>query len=190
MKHNPMRIVSRVLSAVALLFAGTTISEAQTDPLSDWLRVYDPSGNIYAEVSVLESQEVAGQIYYIDDPNLIDLAQFGNYTALIEPGGNPNTGPFSDSFGIASVSGGLYLAFSSDTDVGGDPFGIDAPIKLFETGGIYDATMYLSPQLRTAGYTAAFWSDTEQHGVPDAGATIGLLGLALTGLGLLRKKVV
>ena len=69
-----------------------------------------------------------------------DLAQAGNPTNLIEPGGNPVTGPFSDIFGVAIVNGVFFLALSSDNEVT-EPFSPVGTIFAVETGaGPYNAS--------------------------------------------------
>ena len=170
-----------VAGVVALLSPVFTAS-GQPSPLSDWLRVYDPLGNIVQQVQATEQDELnngPGWIYPILVPGLIDPTQFGNPTQVIE-----SDGTTSDVFGIANTAGGFFLAFSSDTETAPVPYG-PFPKQVPETGLPIDATMYLDPGLQAQGYTAKFWSDAE---VPDGGATAGLLGIALAGIMSLRRK--
>lgn len=158
---------------------------AQTSPVSDWMKVWDGSGQLVTSITVTEADEIRngpGFIYQIDNVLVpVDVSQFGNYGVLEE-----QPGVYSDIFGIANIGSDYHLSFSSDVDGVPFPYG-PAHIVLPETGIPVDVTMYLSPALRANGWTAQFWSDTE--GVPDAGATAGLLGLALMGLGLLRRSI-
>ena len=129
------------------------------DPNSDCMLVFDGTGALVASTTVAEAVEDPNAVYTV--PGIaIDPAQFGNATTLIEAGSNSATGPFSDIFGVASTGGGLFLAFSSDNEVT-TPFGSQGAIFLQETiAGPYDATMYLDPMLRAAGWTAQFSSTT------------------------------
>jgi hypothetical protein len=148
-------------------------------PLSDSLIVYDPTGAVYASVSVPEGVEDPNQIYFIDIQGLVDANQFGNPTNLIEPGVQPTW--YSDIFGIANVGlAYIVLGFSGDTETVPSPYAPVGTIFLVETGsGNFDATGYLAPGLRDQGYTAVFHSDT----VPEPGTSMllasGLLGIAL-----------
>lgn len=172
-------------SAVCVSLTTLTFSTfAQSSPVSDWLKVWDGHGNLVAEVQATEADEIANgssHIYSISSSLVpVDSSQFGNYTSVQEPG---STG-LSDIFGVAHSGTDYYLAFQSDTD--SSALGVPAnKITVQETSSPVDATMYLSPSLRDAGYTAQFFSDVES--VPDAGTTAGLLSLGLMGLGLLRK---
>jgi len=153
---------------------------AAAAPLSDSLIVYDPTGAVYASVSVTDDVEDPGQIYYIDIPGLTDDLQFGNGTTLIEPGVQPTW--YSDIFGVADMNlGHFVLGFSSDTDTVPSQYGSQGTIFLVETWpGNFDATGYLAPGLRDQGYTAVFHSDAA---VPEPGTSMllasGLLGIAL-----------
>jgi hypothetical protein len=86
------------------------------------------------------------------------------------------------------------VAFVSDPDqslLTGDSFPGFGTIttRLPEDQDSYDATSYLGITVGAVElfpYTATFTSDRE---VPDSGTTLSLLGLAVTGLALLRRKL-
>jgi hypothetical protein len=171
------------------VLANGQISES---PLSDIMTVYAPDGSIFAQIGATEADEVTngpGFIYFL--PNVaVDPSQFGNYTMFYEQGGNPTDGPWSDIFGIAT--GGpddLNLAFASDVDNVPFPYASlaeDAYAIVEENPGVpYDMTMYLSPDLREAGYTATFVSDANV--VPEP-STFLLLGAGFVGVGLFRRR--
>ena len=184
------RVVRRLVRAVGLLFVAVaavlcTYGPGFTAPLppgvSDSLTVFDPTGSIFAQVTATEADEITngpGQVYIIPMAGLVDSTQFGNATTLFESG-NPSFS--SDIFGIASlVAGcldpnGLCLGFSSDTETLPQPFGT-FPINLPEGNGVFDATMYLTPDFQAQGFTAQFVSDSEVPAPPS---------LVLLGLGVL-----
>lgn len=176
--------LARIVAVVAYLAIACVAAPAAAIPvngLSDGMFVLDPNGNIFASMTNTEADEVANGpafIYSIFDPTLIDPAQFGHATVLIEPDGTD-----SDIFGVASVAGGLLLSYSSDVEglpahYGGDPNFIYLPEG---PGGFYDATKYLSTALQAQGFQAVFYSDPE---VPEPStlvlAAFGLIGLAVS----------
>ncbi|MCU1275102.1 MAG: hypothetical protein JWO48_2533 [Bryobacterales bacterium] len=163
-----------------VLLASCSVS-AVADTLSDSLTVYAPDGSVFAAIGVAELVEDANQIYFIDIPDLVDTSQFGNATALLEPG----TGTFSDVFGVASTQGSLFLGFTSDTETVPAAFGGAAGIELLEDRPQFDATMYLARQLRDAGYTATFVSDISE--VPEP-SSVALLVAGLLGYVALRRR--
>ena len=164
----------------------TAVMPLYADPISDRLEVYDKDSNVKYSVSVLESEEVSGQVYAIGVPNLADPSKFGSYSLVIDA----STGKISDVFGVAnSPDGNFYLAFISYTEpvpaVDWPPAG---PVYIENTGGPFDATTYLHSDLLAQGYTAAFYSDPAGE-IPEPAPMLllgsGLLGLAVYG----RKKV-
>ena len=161
---------------------------------SDVLTVYDPAGAVYAQVFAFGNEE-ANNTYYFDPAAVpVDSTQFGSYTTLLESDGVT----WSDTFGIATVGGREVLAFISDPQTATAPPpplpGLTFielqdrvapspepdPDSLFLTIP-YNATRYLSPDLRNLGYTADFRSDVAR--VPES-TTLSLLGLGLIGLGM------
>jgi len=183
MANTAVKKMQRLVGVGALALAALP---AMAGSISDRLTVYKPDGSVYASVWVDEVNEDPNQFYYINDASLIDPAEFGNATALIEPGGNPTNGPFSDIFGIFSdLTSNFFLGFQSDGDPGVQ-FGPDgAAIFLTEVDGAsYDATRYLAPNLLTLGYTATF----EVGNIPEPGS-LALLGLGTLALSAYRRTV-
>jgi hypothetical protein len=100
----------------------------------------------------------------------------GNPTVLTEGSGA------SDIFGVYTGFGNYYLGFESDDET---PIPLIEPPRTYPEGnGLFDATIYLAPGLRDAGYTATFWSDPE---APEPG-TLALLGLGIVGLAFRRRR--
>ena len=176
-----------VLMACALGLA----APAWADTVSDYLAVRDANGNVVYSVSVTESLEDPNEIYFINVPGLVNVAQFGNATTLCEgfTHCSPTDGFYSDIYGIASINGDLFLAFNSDSETAPAAYGSQGAIFLPEgNGGIFDATQYLDPSLVAQGYTAQFFSDSDNK-IPEPG-TMTLLGTGLLGaIGSLRKRL-
>ncbi len=187
--------VSLLVLALGLLpaFAGAL--------LSDSLTVFNPAGAIFAQIQLFEDGSLVctggcaqtgpgdigedpNSLYYLTDTSLVDPAQFGNPTQLLEAGGTS----FSDIFGVATFDAGttFVFGFASDTDSSPALLAGSAPITLPEGNGLFDATMYLNPRLSKIGYTAQFFSDPE---VPEPGTLGMLLGgaLSLSALALLKR---
>jgi hypothetical protein len=190
MKTILRQILGMLLLLSLLLLLPLTAGANPVDPISDWLRVYDRSGNILYGVSITESQEDINKVYYINVPGLVDLSQFQNPTVLHKASG-PLKGQAADIFGVGVINyglpgGGFFLAFASDSETAPayqNP--TNALINFVKTQEIWDATMYLAPDLRTQGWTAEFY--TTLYVAPLPGAML-LLGSGLLGLAVLRKK--
>ncbi len=172
-----------LMGAVALLVFIAMRATAQS--ASDGIEVFNPAGALVASVYADDANESAGAVYSIKTPDLANPNPPGP-TVLIEPGGNLQTGPFSDIFGIP---GGQipFLSFSSDEDPLGSPFGTSGVTFLVEDQEFYDMTQYLNPNLASEGWTARFFSDRETT-VPDTGSTALLLSITVAGLALFRRK--
>lgn len=208
-----MNIKFMVVLGASLAVSGTAFSalskdasgwdvRSQEDPPflgSDYLRVYNPQGGIFAEKSVTDAEEISNPdfLFYIDNPTLANSSMFGSYTAVLGP-----TGQLDDVFGVAHI-GTDYQLFFISAFPGGDPaeqFGGPHPFTVQGTDGPFDATKYLAANLVSEGYTAQFYSTPQNGGgggggggggddVPDGGASLGLLGLGLAGLLTVRRKV-
>jgi hypothetical protein len=172
-------------AAAALLALGAASSaSAGAVKVSDQLLVLDGNGAFVDEVLAFEPGEDPNQIFTIDPAVVaIDPSQFGNPTNLVEKDGS-----FSDIFGICNCGGQLMLAFNSDSEAAPAAFAGVGSIFLPEHKGWYDATMYLDPSLRAAGWTAKFASDVE---VPEPSTwAMMILGLGALGVALRRRSAV
>jgi hypothetical protein len=178
--------VLTLLITGGLAHAGTPpVSDATT--ISDSLKIYNPDGSLDTadSVFVTEGQEADnGPQFIYTTPIAIDSTQFGNPIVLAEPGVNPNDG-YSDIVGIASINGGEFLSFASDTDTQLVNFG-NFPNTIPETGAPINVTKYLSPSLQDAGYTAFFTSDAAPE---PAGWALMLVGFGALGFLMRRTKI-
>lgn len=170
---------------------------------SDILQVYDSHGNSVCDASAQEQREDGDHVYYLyyfdcltlqSLGGVVNTGQFGNYTALMDPGGT-----ISDVFGIADI-GTTFLGFhipdyvfGFTSDGGGEQASTSDFYKsggsvttLAEgSGGPFDATKYLPQYLQCEGWTATFSSDSE---VPEP-TSVGLAcGLGVLGLAAWRRR--
>ena len=171
--------------AAAALLMIPSISQAI--PMRDGIVVRTAGGDVVAEKWATEAEILAAGptgLFYIDMVGLVDLSQFELYTAVYEPGGNGTTGPWSDIFGVAQVSGDYYLGFMSGP--GSASIADGAAFTIEELPGGMDMTMYLSPGMRQDNFTATFYSSAPEA-APDTGGTLALLGLGLGSVLLSRR---
>lgn len=166
---------------------------------SDVLQVFDNHGNPVCNATANEQREDGDQVYYLHYfdcltlqslGGVVNTAQFGNYTQLMDPNGTR-----SDVFGIANI-GSKYLpmyVFGFTSDGSGEQASTSDFYKsggLVTTlnegnGGPFDATKYLPQYLQCEGWTATFTSDSE---APEPASTGLATGLAMLGLAVWRRR--
>lgn len=182
-----------IISAGALVLAA--LPAVAQSPQSDQIIVRGEtifSNPVATEAD--ESQNGNSFLYFDNNFTFVNASAFGHPTEIFSGG----TG--SDIFGVANVGTAanpiFRLAFMSNVEGGLD---LTAAQKFFgdqsgwinggaETGGTYDVARYLDPNCSTCNGT--FQSDLgDGTTVPDGGMTVTLLGTALAGMGLLRRKL-
>ncbi|MGD0498469.1 MAG: PEP-CTERM sorting domain-containing protein [Bryobacteraceae bacterium] len=185
-----------------LVAAAFSPASAGTLTVSDSMTVFDSQGNPVHQLILYENGTIGclvdgecaqtGPGNIGEDPNsvyyftnvAIDTGMWGDNERVLEPDSSNG-----DMFGVALLSPeNLVLGFSSDTETIPVPY----PNGQFgdchsqwEGDGYFDATGFLSPDLRNLGYTAQFYSDTD---VPEP-STLTLFGGALLAAFGLRKLV-
>jgi PEP-CTERM motif len=178
-----------VILAALFLTCSSMNAQAKTI-ISDAFTVYNQNHQIAFSSFVTKDQEElngASTIYYIENDDIADPNQWGNYTSVLK---SPTNLTMSDAFGVASRGSEFLLFFLSDTSTEPCPYP-PGPNTVFEQllpsgryGGIFDATMYLSPDLQSQGWTASFESGMP---VPEP-ATVLLMGSGIGALILLKRR--
>jgi hypothetical protein len=180
----------RHIASICLVFVALALAvPASADSISDMLVITNANGAVVASISATEAQEASngsGATYVIPNSSLIDPSMFGNFTQVLGPDG------ISDVFGITQGDPACpqtsCLAFASDTETASVPF-TGAPNTVLEgSGGSFDATSYLAPDLQANGWHATFISDADAVSVPEPPALI-LLVAGLTAMLLLIRKI-
>lgn len=186
---------------VALMFVALpamAIPPVTAPPVSDSMTIYDPAGAVVdgGQLVVYENDEDPNVIYTIDlsyifindQPlEVVDSSKYGFATTLYHPDES-----YSDVFGVvfgANTETGYALGFSSDGEGIETPYGASGYYFLPEGDGIFDATMYLNPELVRLGYTAEFRSDTDSIPEPAPLALMGIGAIALSSLRKARRTV-
>lgn len=200
----------------ALVFAfSASASLATLSPVADTFTIFNPDGTVFRSASLTVAQEHGGatEVIAVSFESVPDttgalvplLKVNAGINLLLKPATSQSPpGGFSlppgtmasDAWGIftlsSSVPGAFFLNFVTGNAI--DRIGLPgefaavegAPINFIDQSAthIYDATSSLSAQAMAAGYTATF-----QDKIPDASSTLPLFGLAVLGIGWLRRKL-
>ena len=175
-----------ISAALALGLLGGAMSAQASH--SDEFNIYDGQGKLVEQRIVTEAEELKnGPNYIYTLSTAPDPTQWGFATALYDDPQNP-TASLGDIFGVAFVNGNYYLAFASDVDGLPFPLGTQAAFSYDEESQYsFDATRYLSQDLKDLGYRAEFLSDNALNGIPEP-ASLGLLGAGLAALAARRIR--
>jgi len=147
-------------------YTRSTLSTAGLPALTTTGEVYNDAG----AAAALPETTIAG-VVYIEDT----LPLTGGYTYLIAKYDGPNGG--GDLWDIAGIAPGTT---------------IDIPYYAVVTGSVADLDPDLADTTTGANKMTSFSLSnptTTTTSAPDGGATVGLLGLGLVGLSLLRRKL-
>lgn len=164
---------------------------------ADVMTIYRPDGSVLTQIFAFGHEDDA-HLYYFDAKTVpVDLDKFGHYTALLASGGQ-----WDEAFGIFKLPGHndhdkkFVLGFTADPQIAVSQAGFPGaavveqaamanPVPLTDEPGNYlsvpyDATPFLSPAWRDAGYRAEFRTAVP---TPEPGS------LALVGTGLAAVMV-
>ena len=191
MKSLTKVLLSCSTLALSLLICITLNAHAQQpDYISDILWVLDEDNEIEYQIHVHKSEEDrngAAYMYVLDVPGIADPNQWGNYTSVRKA---PDYLIMSDAFGVINQGPDYFLFFFSDTSTEECPYPL-GPNTVYEHllpngryGGMWNATMYLSPALQEEGWTAWFESGLT---VPEP-STFVLWGCGAGVLALLKRR--
>ena len=210
MTGNAQRLVRFfILTAFGVLLAPRVF--AVPIPAADTLTIFNPNHTVFRSISLTPDETHGGATAVLADSLETVPDAFGSQVPLLDilAGVSVLKGhgvPFPDAalppgtgatrvFGIFSLSGSVpdvvflnFVTGDAITDIG-SPSGFSlvsgAPVSITRSNPtrIYDATNFLSPDARTAGYTAIF-----QNGISDTGSTCSLLTIAIFAIIWFRRK--
>ena len=153
-----MKLIQSVAAVLAIAAA-----PAFAAPVYDTLTVYDASHGVAAQVQ----STTPGDIHYLVGVD-VDASLFGNYSTLVDAGGN-----VLEVVGIASGGpDGLDLSFAIGYPIG-------AQNSVLASGAAIDVTRYLSASLQDAGDTAWFTASSVSVVPEPASIAMLLAGLAV-----------
>ena len=210
MTGNAQRLVRfLILTAFGLLLASQVF--AIPIPAVDRLTIFNPNHTVFRSISLTPDETHGGATAVLADSLETVPDAFGSQVPLLDilagvsvlkghgvpfPAAalRPGTGA-TRVFGVFSLSGSVpdvfFLNFvmgDAITDIGsssGFSLVSGAPVSITHSNPtrIYDATSFLSPDARTAGYTAIF-----KNGISDTGSTCSLLAIAIFAVIWFRRK--
>ena len=198
-------ILITLVAAGALLFVAAPARAAAFPPVpagaSDSMSLFNAGGVLLEQANAFEADELAknsgplGPLYFFD--TFSNPAAVGHYIAVVD-----SAGVISDVIGVTSILAPVFptaFAFLSDaTETGLSPALIAADGFLFLDGTVQEGAngvfldsltnpfmaSYINPATLPGG-RLTFFSD----GIPDGGSAVALLGIALTGIEVLRRKL-